>query len=47
MTLDQKKVDTIMRTKDHLQSCVNWLFRKELGIKINVRFFDPLWEGEV
>ena len=47
MTLDQKKVDTIMRTKDHLQSCVNWLFREELRIKINVRFFDPLREGEV
>ena len=47
-TLDGRKVDTtiILMIKIILQSRVNWLFGKELRIKINVRFFDLLLGGD-
>ena len=47
-TLDGRKFDTtiILMIKIILQSRVNWLFGKELRIKINVRFFDLLLGGD-
>ena len=47
--LDGRKVDTtiILMIKIILQSRVNWLFGKELRIKINARFFDLLLGGDI